>query len=610
MGRVADISEVYVKEKKMRSFFSRFAFVTILSLGFILNQSFAATLYPKKQKVVRKKSSVSVKKNQATTPKESITGKAATTPPDSSVQNAPQKENEGDSAKVISVKQKVETKSADQTTWKKATDKTTLNSSDKIRTGSKSLAKVRMENGTTVLLLQNSEAEMENLSSVQRTIKLLKGKVRAIVTKLKSAGSFKIKTPIGVASVRGTEFEVEFSEEDQKMQVDVLQGQVGVSKLGDLAEEVILNPGEKIQFGVEGDIGDPIKAGAVPLNREDVHAEVQIDRVKEGIVAMAAEESRNADYQTGKSLIDVDGKRVRVEQYIMRPASNQFKLVSLNKRENRFDYFTYKGTFNKTLPDDLSVALGQIGGKLGTTAPDYYLTDYEMLMSNTKDTITDSGSGGHLVKIELIGGNYILTDNADSSNTKTVAAATLQSDGSYKIYNPIKDTFSLVSAANLTEAQKISVLDSGTGEYRNLASGDTYWKGRYDSSSYFINTTAKTSFAKKSAINHVLAVDLDATFTNPAITTISEYPSGTGTLYNKLSLFYSDGSKTEFNNYIIDDDGKVASSTDFSGLTTSAAYKNQLEKWNYQQKVKSTEMSDEINLVIDPRIGTVSGLIQ
>jgi hypothetical protein len=51
----------------------------------------------------------------------------------------------------------------------------------------------------------------------------------------------------------------------------------------------------------------------------------------------------------------------------------------LNERDSRFDYFTYTGTFNTTLPEDLSVALGEVNGKLGTDAPTYYLTDYEML---------------------------------------------------------------------------------------------------------------------------------------------------------------------------------------------------------------------------------------
>ena len=487
-----------------------------------------------------------------------------------------------------------------------------LSEKDKIRTGLRSTARVSLEDGSKILLLQNSQAELENLSSVQRAIKLLKGRVRAVVKKLRGPGSFKIKTPVGVASVRGTEFEVEFSEEGQEMAVDVLSGSVGVSKLGELADEVVLQPGERIKFGLEGVMGDPIRSGAIPLNRQDIRQEIQIASVKNGIIAQAAEESRNADYQVGKTMMDVDGKRVRIEEYIMRPAADQFKLVVLNHRDSRFDYFTYKGTFNKDLPADLSVALKEVGGKLGATAPDYYLTGYEMVMSNTKDNITDTASGGHLVQIRIDGDQYVLT-NTDSSGVTTekrVDIAAGQADGSYRVYDPLSDNFKLVTAANLTEAKKLSILDPVTDSYRDLASSDSYWKTRFNDYSYRINQTLKQTFSKKSTMSNTLAIDLDATWTNSPVTSISEYPSGTGTLYNRLSLYYQDGSKTVFDNYIINDNGDVAPASRFDGLSTSTAYKNELLKWNYQQKVKSTEMSDEINLVVDPRIGTMSGLMK
>ncbi len=107
-------------------------------------------------------------------------------------------------AHIESVRQKVEIQSPGAEDWKKASNKTALKTSDRIRTGKQSVARIKMEDGTKVLLLQNSQAEIENLSSVERTIKLLKGRVRAVVTKIKGARSFSIKTPIGVASVRGT----------------------------------------------------------------------------------------------------------------------------------------------------------------------------------------------------------------------------------------------------------------------------------------------------------------------------------------------------------------------------------------------------------------------
>jgi hypothetical protein len=435
--------------------------------------------------------------------------------------------------------------------------------------------------------------------------------VRAIVAKIHGGNNFKIKTPVGVASVRGTDFEVEVLEEKGQpvMEVEVNEGSVGVGKLGDLAPEIVLHPGESIKFGLDGDIGNPVKSGGLPLEKSDVLTALYDSRAKDNIVAMAAEESRNADYQTGKSLIDVNGERVRVEQYIMRPRADQFKLVVLNERPQRFDYFTYKGTFEKALPEDLSVALRDVSGKLGVDKPDYWLTEYETEMSNTIDNVTDKATDGHLVKVSFDGTNYTLTDDQDPSNTRTIAAATQQSDGSYSVYNPLRDTFASVTASNRDDAVKVGVLDSGS--YRNLASGDTYWKTRFNGYSSFVDGAAKLAYAKKSFVANTLAIDLDAAFTNAPITTASETPSGPDSLHNKLSVYYGDGSRTTYDNYIIGDDGAVVGTGALNGFSNSADYKNKLDLYNYETVVTATEMGNrKIDLVVDPRIGTQSGLIQ
>lgn len=517
-------------------------------------------------------------------------------------------------SKIETVKKKVEVQRANDGDWKAATAKTELSSSDQIRTGRNSMARVKLGDGSKVVLMPNSQAEMENLSSLQKTIKLLRGRVRAVVAKIKGGNNFQVKTPIGVASVRGTDFEVSMSEDGKEMSVDVNEGTVGVSKLGDMAGEVVLHQGDRIKFGPEGEMGDPIKSGMVPLDQDTVRAEVTDTRVKDSIVAMAAEESRDADYQTGKSIIDVHGQRVRIEQYITRPRADQFKLVVLNERDNHFDYFTYKGTFNTTLPEDLSVALKEVNGKLGATKPDYYLTAYETLMSNTIDNITDTASGGHLVKIVISpddSSKYRIYEEANPGHYRDVDIASLQSDGSYKIYNPIKDAFSLVSAAKKDEAVKLGILDIDTGDYKNFGLGDTFWKTRYDDYSSFVNTTGKLAYAVKTSAVHTLAIDLDSDFSNAPITALSELPDGADKQHQRLSVYYSDGSRLKYDNYLIDDEGNILSNSLFSGLTTSASYKDELEKHNYETHITATEMGSRyIDLVIDPKIATKSGLIQ
>jgi len=161
------------------------------------------------------------------------------------------------SARLESARRKVEIQRIDTKEWRPASRNTILKTNEKIRTGRRSTARIKLKDGTKILILQNSRVEMENLSSIQKTIKLMRGRLRAIVKKIKGAKNFQIKTPIGVASVRGTDFEVEYLEDSEDMTVIVKSGQVGVSRLGDLANEVILNPGDKIIFGPSGVLGNP-----------------------------------------------------------------------------------------------------------------------------------------------------------------------------------------------------------------------------------------------------------------------------------------------------------------------------------------------------------------
>jgi hypothetical protein len=65
-----------------------------------------------------------------------------------------------------------------------------------------------------------------------------------------------------------------------------------------------------------------------------------------------------------------------------------------------------------------------------------------------------------------------------------------------------------------------------------------------------------------------------------------------------------------YDNYIISDEGKVASTTDFAGATSGATYKSLLLKWNYQTIVTASEFEGrKIDLAVAPKIFIQSGLI-
>ena len=187
------------------------------------------------------------------------------------------------------------------------------------------------------------------------------------------------------------------------------------------------------------------------LGRSPTHFR-SLDMTREQIQVAAAEEMKLAEYQEGKSLIDVNGYRVRLEEYILRNPKDvaaadrdkAFKFVVLNTRESAFNYFTYEGIFNKTLPPDLSVALRNATGRTIGSEPDYYMVAYVMQQSNLTDAIKDMADGGHLVQVtyDAVNDRYILQAHNVGSDGKagTVTDTVYQqrvSNG--KIYDPIAD---------------------------------------------------------------------------------------------------------------------------------------------------------------------------
>ncbi len=483
-----------------------------------------------------------------------------------------------------------------------------------LRTGSNSSADILTAEGHHIIVKADSTLQFKSLQAGDTNAFLEKGRVTSKVKKLKELEKFSVQTPTAVCAVRGTEFDTITG--NGGTLVAVQHGVVGVSLPG-AANEVRVPAGQmtSVRNGAI-ELPRPIPQDSkqktdAPIASEARH-EVGLDMDRNAVIAAAAMERRMADYTEGKSIIDVEGRRVRLDEYIVRTAANQFKFVTLNEREDRLDYFYYKGTFNQALPEDLSVALKDIQGKLGTTQPDYYLTAYETGQSNTQDSILDIASGGHLVKIEIDGsGDYVLTDLADSANTRTIAKAELIDaiNAIYKVYNPLSDSFVNVTGAELSLVNKLSVYIPEKDNYQQLASGDVYWKTRFNTYSHTINDVAKYSYVPAGAAN-MLVVDLDATKTIAGgwFWTVAE--ADPNNVDATITRYYGDGTFEEYRTVLIDDAGKPAPLSAFSEVTSGAEYKGELLKWNYEQQVSASEFEGrKIDLVVEPKIFIKSGLI-
>ncbi|MDO8734028.1 MAG: FecR family protein [Elusimicrobiota bacterium] len=489
-----------------------------------------------------------------------------------------------------------------KTNERNATQGSKIETGDIIASGSNSEAVVKLENGSVLNISQNSMVAVEETSSDNSVFKTILGKVKAKVQKLKTRQKFEIKTPTAICAVRGTEFQVEvFS--DGKTAIEVYEGIVGARNIQGIGDEVAVYENQKSEVLLNKAPSSPesLKAEIQSIQRDpeksEIKKEVGLQMTKEQVQSAAAEEIRLAEYQEGKTLIDVFGKRVRLEEYIMRPAADQFKLVVLNERDDRFDYFYYKGKFNKTLPADLNLALKDLNGKLGDTAPDYYLTEYEKAFSNTQDSSKDTSTGGHLVKITYnSNGTFTITDNDSAANTKIVNAA----DATNGAYDPVSDIFDSAK----TTAQEINLYNPDNDKFETFSAGQTLWKTRFNSYEHAINGLRKQFYLRTDATKNVLASDLDGNWIYPAAnsagatiygnwgvaSTESTYPDG-DVFHNRIKITYLDGTYELYDNYIISDDGRVANFSDFNNTTTGTEYKKELLMWNYQQVLTATEFS-------------------
>jgi len=498
--------------------------------------------------------------------------------------------------------------------WEKVTPGEKLPEGTTVRTAENSEVDLETSRGHRFHVKSETVFELTSLQDDETKTRLEKGSVLSKVKHLKNNESFAIQTPTAVCAVRGTEFETTTGE--QGTIVAVYKGIVGVSAMG-TASELGVHAGQ--MTAVHNGMIEPPRR--IPHDRHVVvesaltrtaRHEVGLDMDRIQVIASAAMERRLADYQEGKSLIDASGNRVRLEEYIVRPEPNQFKLVVLDERgQTQLDYFYYLGTFNQNLPADLSVALRQMSNTVGATAPNYYLTAYQMGQSNTQDSVQDTGTGGHLVNITVNAqGNYVLTDPANPTNTQTIMAAQLQSDGTYKVYNPLSDGYSDVSAAQLAASTKFGVYIPENGAFEDLAPGETLWKTQFNTYTHELDNVVKEAYTASGASN-ILTTTANANWTYAGGFVITVAQADPNSVNETVTNYYGDGTFESYQTMLINDQGSVAPLSAFSGTSTGAAYNNELLQWNYEQIVTASEFQGrKIDLVVEPRIFIESGLIQ
>lgn len=295
-----------------------------------------------------------------------------------------------------------------------------LQENDKIITGASSKAVIRFENNTKAYVGANAEVFLKQLKEKRDnvTMKLLRGKIRSKVTKVKPGGGYRIQTPVATAGVRGTDFVVDVQTE-HKVEIVVLEGEVNVM---DFATGEEINVSKDFTAKI---VNGKVETGKLSLEKREAinkewssiikhdekmekteEKEAKAEAKKEGKKPAAAEpkeppavaevkiteqpaevepaekedemldfdiatdvtealadididkeniqEGKTAEFQAGRVLKDREGNLVRLDQYFSRPDDNTIHFINVVKRGDELTVIDAQATVDKALPENIA----------------------------------------------------------------------------------------------------------------------------------------------------------------------------------------------------------------------------------------------------------------
>ncbi|OGS04680.1 MAG: hypothetical protein A3I76_03150 [Elusimicrobia bacterium RIFCSPLOWO2_02_FULL_61_11] len=278
--------------------------------------------------------------------------------------------------------------------WVPVKEKSRLLAGSEIRTGKNSKAGIFFSDGSTFLLGNNSIFAVEETGKKKAGFNLKVGRLKAIVSGY-FASRFQVRTPAAVCAVRGTEFDIEVGK-DGNTGMNVTEGLVEVNdSKGDMA---VVSSEEKIKIGMDG----MSKPEGISLSDERageaarpmaVRQETARERTRTMMEELRNRELKANESQLGKDSIDAFGRRVRLEEYLLRPTDKEFKLLFLSRRaeEDRLDWGHLIERFNSKIPDDIN-EVGKVIDDMyfSATAPANWMKYFEVYLTNTVDSIKET----------------------------------------------------------------------------------------------------------------------------------------------------------------------------------------------------------------------------
>ncbi len=306
----------------------------------------------------------------------------------------------GEEAKIIALSGNVEVRSTREGSWAAAAENMEIAEGGAVRSGADGSAVILMPNKTKVWIKESSTLELEQRRTLASRLALVFGRIKVRVPHLMRKERFEVRTPAAVCAVRGTELTVDTNEAGA-MNINVLYGEVKLTFVIPPEKgksEFYIPQGRSMNLEEKG---KPAKLALMTAEQEKSSLEnwnpglSPAERRKEmqakdndrtqirefAKVTNGTEDSvktflnnvKESDLEAGRTLRDMHGNVVRVDQRMMRPYADEIQFINLVKRPvynnaggnaanggfayngassvaNRLDYMQMTMNFNKDLP--------------------------------------------------------------------------------------------------------------------------------------------------------------------------------------------------------------------------------------------------------------------
>jgi|GEM_PF-2137109 len=500
--------------------------------------------------------------------------------------------------------------------WAPVTGPVEMTAGQETRTEVGAAAEIRFPDGSKVLLSPLSQFKVESTDRKETILGLSLGKLRAAFSGFISS-RISIHTPTAVCAVRGTVFDM--GADAKSTQVNMAEGVLEVQD--QKGQRAVVTSEETVTIGEQGmetphqvSLTDDRALDAVrPLvvNRESAR-----DATRRMLEDMRNRELKSNEVQLGKDAIDAFGRRVRIEEYLLRPDNQSFKLLFLSERQDRFDWGHLIENFNSKIPDDMSQVPAIISGTfLSQTQPSNWLKSMEFYATNTVDEEKETISLGAPTRIDFSGyfnhiagtdyryyPQYINFDQFLRGPGVTLGAGT---DGWRTQFDQHQD-YGQTTGGLFTWTQSIV---NNVGSLQPLDQFQLDPADRNDASpgggiSAGCNVAADTCFDHSPSGNNYFDYDHTQWGYQPQAqfngfdAPLVNYPSGPNKADLQQVTTYPDGSTVGVEKFLVSNDGKI-----FDSANTTPDTFTQNGSYNLEINIKSNLFQGrDIDVLIAPEI--------